>query len=114
MENQPYFHTAKAMQDIRFIEAAVAKIRGVFPYTACQSMTVAQPQSTHYPRRPNAPPPSALPLDVPPLDVLVGHGYAQHRGCVGGEEGACSCPVPVMSLVLSKSCVRGCHREKIR
>ena len=31
------------MQDIRiFIEAAVAKIRGVFPYTACQSKTVAQ------------------------------------------------------------------------
>ena len=44
MENQPYFHTAKAMQDIRiFIEAAGAKIRGVFPYTACQSKTVAQP-----------------------------------------------------------------------
>ena len=38
MENQPYFHTAKAMQDIRiFIEAAVAKNRGVFPYTALQS-----------------------------------------------------------------------------
>ena len=43
MENQPYFHTAKAMQDIRiFIEAALAKIRGVFPYATCQSKTVAQ------------------------------------------------------------------------
>jgi hypothetical protein len=72
MENQPYFHTAKAMQDIRiFIEAALAKIGGVFPYTACQSKTVAQPASWNEER--------------------------SDRGRVGGEEGACSCPVPVIS-----------------
>ena len=45
-------HRRMTTRTIRiFIEAAVAKIRGVFPYTACQSTTVA-----HYPRRPNAPP----------------------------------------------------------
>jgi hypothetical protein len=78
MENQPYFHTAKAMQDIRiFIEAAVAKIRGVFPYTA-----------------------------------NPGTRGAPTRGHVGGEVGACSCPVPVISLVLSKSCVRAVTGKK--
>ena len=28
-----------------------------------------------------------------------------------GRRGGVSCPVPVISLLLSKSCVRGCHRE---
>ena len=70
MENQPYFHTAKAMQDIRiFIEAAVAKIRAVFPYTASQSKTVAQPPKHPLSTMNKRSAPSALPLDVPPFEA---------------------------------------------
>ena len=89
MENQPYFHTAKAMQDIRiFIEAAVAKIRGVFPYTVGQSKTVAQPHP--------------------------GTRGAPTGGVSGAKRGRVPARFRSFSLVLSKSCVRGCHREKNR
>ena len=43
-------------------------------------------QSTHYPRRPNAPPTSALPLDVPPLDASGSEGRSD-RGRSGAKRG---------------------------
>ena len=100
------------MQDIRmFIEAAAAKIRGVFPYTTCQSKTVAQPHPLSTTTEGSA---HFRVLGLSGVANLILERGALRPGACRGRRGACSCPVPVISLVLSKSCVRGCHREKIR